>query len=114
MRIELLYWDRCPSWHQALENLREALRAEGIPVDVSLVCITAFPRGRLPRFRGSPTILVSGQDLFPEQPGPNEGLSCRLYQTEEGPKGWPTVEMARCRLRALGHSRSGTRAGDAA
>jgi hypothetical protein len=41
------------------------------------------------QFRGSPTILIDGRDPFanPDQPF---GLSCRVYQTEEGPQGAPT------------------------
>ena len=34
MRVELLWWEGCPSHPQALAELREALRAEGIDEDV--------------------------------------------------------------------------------
>jgi hypothetical protein len=37
MKIELLYFDGCPSWQTGLDNLRSALRAEGLNVPVELV-----------------------------------------------------------------------------
>ena len=103
MHFELPYFNGCPWWHQALENLRQALRAQGLALDVSLVRVVGTSHAKALRFRGSPTIRLSGEDLFPEQAG-EYGLSCRVYQTEEGLKGWPTVptvDMLRERLRVL-------------
>ena len=92
MRFELLYFDGCPSWHQALQ-------IEGLDLEVSLVRVEGDQHARAVRFQGSPTIRLSGEDLFPEQPG-ESGFSCRVYQTEEGLMGWPTVKMVRDQLRS--------------
>ena len=43
-------------------------------------------------FRGSPTVLVNGRDPFAESDVPG-GLSCRVFGTEAGPAGAPTVEQ---------------------
>ena len=99
MRFELLYFDGCPSWHQALENLRQALRAEGVNMEISLVRVEGDRDAHRLRFQGSPTIRLSGEDLFAEQPG-QYGFSCRVYQTEEGLLGWPTIKMIRDRLQS--------------
>ncbi len=104
MRFVLLYFDGCPTWHQALENLRQALQAEELDMEVSLVRVEEDSHARAVRFQGSPTIRLSGEDLFtravgPEQPG-EYGISCRMYQTEEGLMGWPTVKMVRDQLRS--------------
>ena len=45
-------------------------------------------------FLGSPSILVNGVDLWPEE-RKNYSFSCRVYQTPTGMKGSPTVEMLR-------------------
>ena len=100
MHFELLYFDGCPSWHQTLENLRQALQAEGVDLEVSLVEVEGPGHAQALRFEGSPSIRVSGRDLFPEQPGPY-GMTCRVYQTEHGIMGWPTVGMICERLRQL-------------
>ena len=99
MQFELLYFDGCPSWHQALENLRQALKVEDLDLEVSLVRVEGHDHARALRFQGSLTVRLSGEDLFPEQPG-EYGLSCRVYQTEEGLMGWPTVKMIHDRLRS--------------
>ncbi len=99
MRFELLYFDGCPSWHQALENLKQALQAEELDLEVSLIRVEGDQHARAVRFQGSPTIRLSGEDLFPEQSG-EYGFSCRVYETEEGLMGWPTVKMVRDRLRS--------------
>ena len=51
-------------------------------------------------FRGSPSVHVDGVDIFAEQESP-VGLSCRIYQTPNGPAGSPTLESLRAVLSAL-------------
>ncbi len=50
------------------------------------------------RFHGSPTVLVDGRDPF-AAPDAAVGLSCRLYQTDDGPAGAPSVEQLTAVLR---------------
>ncbi len=92
MRIELLYFDGCPSWQAALENLHTALAKAGIDDPVELVRVESDEEALRQRFQGSPTIRVDGLDLFPAGHD-SYALGCRVYQTPEGLRGWPTVEM---------------------
>ena len=46
-------------------------------------------------FRGSPTILLNGVDPFATESDPVGGLSCRVYQTPDGPAGSPTLDQLR-------------------
>ncbi|WP_306908370.1 hypothetical protein [Arthrobacter sp. B3I9] len=50
-------------------------------------------------FQGSPSFIAAGQDLFPSVAGP--GISCRVYQTDQGLSGLPSVESLRAALRGL-------------
>lgn len=50
-------------------------------------------------FRGSPTVLVNGRDPFAQGDEP-VGLSCRIYQTPDGPAGSPTLDQLRAVLDA--------------
>lgn len=90
MRVELLYFDDCPNWKTADERLRELATARGFELRRRLV--TTPEEAEAARFRGSPTILVDGEDAFTTG---DElfGLSCRRYQTPEGPAGSPTLEQ---------------------
>lgn len=45
-------------------------------------------------FHGSPSILVDGVDVFAGA-GAGLDLSCRLYQTPDGPAGAPSVDQLR-------------------
>lgn len=96
--IEVLYFDGCPSWKRAVENLEAALKAEGASADVELIRVESDAEAQAQRFLGSPSFRVNGHDLWPEERA-EFALDCRVYATPEGLKGWPTVEMLREQLR---------------
>lgn len=98
MRVELLYFNDCPSWQTALDNLRAALSGLGLPPEVRLTRVETDAQAVEQRFIGSPTLRVNGVDLFPTG-GEDYALGCRVYATSEGLRGWPTVEMVRSALK---------------
>ena len=100
LNLELLYLEGCTAWHQALENLKQALQSEGVALKITLTRVMGARHARALRFPGCPAIRLGGKDLFPEGASSN-ALTCRLYSTGEGLKGWPTVRMILQRLRAL-------------
>lgn len=100
MNIDLLYFDGCPSWQSGLENLKSILRDEAIEASIRLVRIDNPEEAERRRFLGSASFQVNGIDLWPEAHA-NYALSCRVYETPEGMKGSPNVEMLRQRLRAI-------------
>ena len=84
-RIELLWWEGCPSTPAALAELRAAVEERGIdPAAVVTREIASDGEAAAEGFVGSPTIRVDGEDLFP--PGGDEpiGLSCRVYRLADG------------------------------
>jgi hypothetical protein len=102
MNIDLLYFEDCPSWHAALENLKAALSAEKLEAEIRLVVCEDDAAALRLRFLGSPSFQVNGADLWPEQ-RKRYNLSCRVYATPQGLQGAPTVEMLREKLRAAAH-----------
>lgn len=99
MTISLLYFAGCPNWHVADERLRTALVAVGRPDDaVEHVLVSTPEEAEAAQFRGSPTVLVDGRDPFSDPDAP-VGLACRLYRTDEGLTGSPTVEQLLAVLR---------------
>ena len=93
MQVELLYFDGCPNWRAADERLRVALAQAGREdVCVRHRRVTTPQQADAVGFHGSPTILVDGLDPFAESSSP-VSLSCRIYPTEAGLTGSPTVEQ---------------------
>jgi len=97
-KVEILYFDGCPSHRPAEENLRRALADEGIEAEVSSVAFGTDEEARTEEFPGSPTIRVDGEDLFPVAAPERGRFACRVYGTPEGSKGYPTAEMLRAAL----------------
>ena len=92
MKIELLYFDGCPSWQSGLKNLQSVLKANGLDATVELVQVLDNDDATRKKFLGSPSFRVNGVDLWDEERD-TYSLSCRVYATPEGMKGSPTVSM---------------------
>ena len=63
MNVELYYFEDCPSYEKALANLKEALRAEGLPQSVTMVEVASEEDAQRKRLIGSPTIRIDGIDV---------------------------------------------------
>ncbi len=102
MKVEILYFDGCPTYVAAERATREALAEEGIEAGVELVAVNTDEEAQELRFPGSPTIRVDGRDLFPIPKRAAYALGCRMYATPEGLKGSPTPEMLKDALTTEG------------
>ncbi len=93
MKVEILYFDGCPTYVAAEKAVRDVLAGDDIEAQVEMVAVNTDEEAQEIRFPGSPTIRVDGRDLFPV-PGRTEyALGCRMYATPGGLKGSPTTEM---------------------
>jgi hypothetical protein len=98
MEITLQYFDDCPNW-QITDGHLSSLVAEGLDATVAHQRIESIDNAIEHRFRGSPTVLIDGVDPFAHHEAPS-GLSCRIYDTESGPAGSPTLEQLRAVITA--------------
>jgi peroxiredoxin len=82
-RVELLWWDGCPSHEQALKLLNSTLTGlhRGDVAVVRREVTTDEQAARL-KFGGSPTFQVGRRDLFPSAAAP--ALTCRVYRGPDG------------------------------
>ncbi len=97
MLVTLLFFDGCPNWQTTNAHL-DALSAEFGFELVRCQVDTDEDAQRL-QFRGSPTVMIDGRDVFATGDEPI-GLSCRMYRTEQGLAGAPSVEQLRAALSA--------------
>ncbi|HEV2875068.1 MAG TPA: hypothetical protein VGW14_07965 [Thermoleophilaceae bacterium] len=101
MRVELLWWEGCPSHPETLADLRQTLAAEGIEGDVEMVEIESDEQARRERFPGSPTIRIDGEDIFPAKAEPHS-LTCRIYRLRDGrPSPTPDPDDLRDAIRRI-------------
>jgi hypothetical protein len=91
--VTLLYFDDCPHWKTVDEHLR-TLSSEFPDLVLSRLLVETPEEAERTSFRGSPSILVDGTDAFAEPNAP-VGLSCRVFQTPDGPAGSPTIDQLR-------------------
>ena len=93
MDVTLLYFDDCPNWLVANAHL-DSLRSEQPEMSITRHIVDTPEEAERTRFRGSPSILINGVDPFADPDDP-VGLSCRVYQTPDGPAGSPTLDQLR-------------------
>jgi alkylmercury lyase len=91
MNIEVLTVPDCPHRAEAVARLRIAVavaRTKGAVVSERVIANRA--QAAAAGMNGSPTILIDGVDRFAAGPG-EPSVSCRLYPSEAGIEGAPTV-----------------------
>jgi hypothetical protein len=90
MTITIQYFTGCPHWKVADDRVRRVVRQLArTDVKVEYELIDSPEGADRAHFRGSPTILIDGHDPFAGQ-DQAFGLSCRVYETEEGAQGAPS------------------------
>lgn len=94
MKVELLYFDGCPSHARFLPRLRELVDDAGVAARVQQRRVESLDAAVAERFLGSPTVRINGQDIEPESAERTDyGLKCRLYRTPEGLQGTPPEQL---------------------
>jgi hypothetical protein len=81
----MLWWEGCPSYPDALVELRRTMSEEGLDPDrVELREVASDEQAARERFPGSPTIRIDGEDVV--APGEDErwSLTCRVYRRRDG------------------------------
>jgi hypothetical protein len=110
MRVELLFWEGCPSYAKAHAELRALMIDAGLdPEGVVLHEIETEADAESQQFVGSPTVRIDGVDVQP-LPGEPTGLTCRVYRRRDG-RVSPTPDPADVRdaLRAVASSTASDR-----
>jgi hypothetical protein len=90
--IDLLYVADCPNHAIARARVQIALDRTQLAAVVRERQVQSSEEAARLGMRGSPTILIDGHDPFAAGADP-AALSCRLYRSEPGVTGAPTVEQ---------------------
>ena len=85
IKIEMQHFLGCPNSPVLIERVKEAIK-EFDNIDYKEVIVDSNEKAEEVKFRGSPTLLINGED-FENQPEPESpALACRYYS-----KGLPDI-----------------------
>jgi hypothetical protein len=90
MDITIVHVADCPHVDLARRRLDAALDQVGLHATIHQRLVTSDHDTATAGLRGSPTILIDGHDPFDDD-NETTGLACRLYRTEAGADGAPSV-----------------------
>ncbi|MEX0864070.1 MAG: thioredoxin family protein [Acidimicrobiia bacterium] len=100
MEITLQHFDGCPNWETTAHHLSRLVE-EGLDATIGYELIDSHESAVARGFRGSPTVLIDGIDPFANKDGP-VGLACRVYRTDHGYAGSPTLPQLRHAIQTAG------------
>lgn len=99
-KVELLYFDGCPSYARFEPRLRALLAEVEVTAEIELRRIETPQAALAERFLGSPTVRIDGHDVEPEAKDRTDyGLKCRLYRTADGLQGTPPEQLVLAAVR---------------
>lgn len=105
MKVEILYFDGCPSYAALMPRLRELMGRAGVDAPVELNRVESVEVAERERFLGSPTLRIENQDVDPAARERTDfGLKCRLYPSADGLRATIPDELM---LAALTRARDG-------
>ncbi len=101
IKVELLYFDGCPTYQTALKDIEDITKQDEIDAEITLVKVKSEEDAKRLQFLGSPTVRVNGVDLEPSSSELTDyGLRCRIYKVNGKLVGSPSKEMLRKALEA--------------
>lgn len=91
--LEFQHFHGCPNGPKLLKNIKEAIK--GLD-NIELIerIVDTNEKAKKYQFRGSPTLLINGNDIEGLEAPANPSLTCRFY-----PKGLPTAEEIREKIK---------------
>jgi hypothetical protein len=84
VKIDVYWWEGCPSYPEAVALLQKVLAERGLDADVELHEVKTDEEAVRLRFPGSPTIRIDGRDIDPAGENARPALNCRIYRLPDG------------------------------
>ena len=84
MKVELYFWDGCPSYPEAEALLVDVLQERGIDAPIERREVLTQEEAEQLAFPGSPTIRIDGRDVDPVGASARPALTCRIYRLPDG------------------------------
>jgi hypothetical protein len=93
MKVELFYWEDCPSYPKARRLVEQVLAERGLEAEIELREVRTEKDAAAWGFPGSPTVRIDGRDVDEAGSKSPPALGCRIYQLPEGISPIPSRQM---------------------
>ncbi len=95
-KIELLYFEECPSHEAVRKHVLELIEEEGWKVDLVFLEVNSDAEAQKYQFYGSPSVRVNGVDIERKEGRPVWG--CRIYHIDGKTTGSPPKSYLRTKI----------------
>ena len=96
IKIEYQYFEGCPNHKKLHKNILEAIKDMEDKVEIKYILVENNEIASKIGFRGSPTLLINGEDFEGMPPQEEPSLSCRFYKN-----GVPSAIELKKRLKSI-------------
>ena len=93
IKIEVQYFNGCPNSSEMIHRVKEAIKGSEEKIEYNEVFVESNEIAEKIKFRGSPTVLINGEDIEGREAPESASLNCRVYEN-----GLPSVEEIRNKI----------------
>ncbi len=93
IKIEIQHFRGCPNSPEMIHRVKEAIKGSEEIIEYNEVLIESNELAEKLKFRGSPTVLINGEDIEGREEPESAALNCRVYEN-----GLPSVKEIRNKI----------------
>jgi protein-disulfide isomerase len=93
IKIEIQHFRGCPNSPEMIHRVKEAIKGSEEKIEYNEVLVESNKLAEKLKFRGSPTVLINGEDIEGREEPESTALNCRIYAN-----GLPSVEEIRNKI----------------
>jgi len=93
LKIEIQHFRGCPNSPEMIHRVKEAIKGSEEKIEYNEVLVESNELAEKLKFRGSPTVLINGEDIEGRNAPESASLNCRVYDN-----GLPSVEEIRNKI----------------
>jgi protein-disulfide isomerase len=94
--LQIQHFHGCPNSSELISQVRKAISEIENEIEYQEILIETNELAEEVKFRGSPTLLINGEDFEGREEPESASLNCRYYQN-----GLPSVEDIKARIQNL-------------
>ena len=82
IKIEIQHFRGCPNSPEMIHRVKEAIKGSEEKIEYNEVLVESNELAGKLKFRGSPTVLINGEDIEGREEPESAALNCRVYKND--------------------------------